>query len=194
MMKLEDLLKQRSENKCELCEGVENLNVYNLPPAASNENDKAIYSCGKCTAQLEKKEALDAAHWSVLSTSMWSEVPAVQIASWRMLNRLSNESWAQDLLDMLYLDDEALAFAKLAGDHELSAEVELHKDANGVLLQNGDTVVLTKSLDVKGSSLRAPVGTVVKHIRLVPDNVEQIEGKIEAQTIVILTKYLRKQN
>jgi len=56
----------------------------------------------------------------------------------------------------------------------------------------GDTVVLTKTLDVKGSSLSAKLGTVVKNIRLVPDNTGQIEGKVEGQTIVILTKYLRK--
>jgi protein PhnA len=37
------------------------------------------------------------------------------------------------------------------------------------------------------------MGTVVKNIRLVEDNTEQIEGKIEGQTIVILTKYVRKQ-
>lgn len=193
-MKIEDLLKQRSENKCELCGSTDKLSVYYLTPAETNDNEKAIYVCDKCIAQIDKKEILDPKHWNVLSTSMWSEVPAIQIASWRMLNRLKNESWAQDLLDMLYLDDVNLAFAKLAGDHELSAEVEFHKDANGVLLQTGDTVVLTKSLDVKGTSLRAPVGTVVKNIRLVHDNVEQIEGKVEGQTIIILTKYLRKQN
>jgi len=39
----------------------------------------------------------------------------------------------------------------------------------------------------------AKVGTVVRNIRLVPDNKEQIEGRIEGQQIVILTKYLRKQ-
>ena len=38
------------------------------------------------------------------------------------------------------------------------------------------------------------MGTVVKNIRIVEDNTEQIEGKIEGQTIVILTKYVRKQN
>ncbi|WP_317167666.1 PhnA domain-containing protein [Sphingobacterium mizutaii] len=53
-------------------------------------------------------------------------------------------------------------------------------------------MVLIKTLDVKGSSISAKLGTVVKNIRLVPDNTEQIEGKIEGQTIVILTKYLRK--
>ena len=61
------------------------------------------------------------------------------------------------------------------------------------MLQSGDNVVLTKSFDVKGSTVNAKVGTVVRNIRLVSTNTEQIEGKIEGQTIVILTKYLRKQ-
>jgi len=125
---------------------------------------------------------------------MWSEVPGVQVVAWRMLSRLSTESWAADQLDMLYLDDENLAWAKATGDHENGASVDLHKDSNGTILQAGDTIVLTKSLDVKGTSLNAKMGTVVKNIRLVEDNTEQIEGKIEGQTIVILTKYVRKQS
>ena len=111
-----------------------------------------------------------------------------------MLNRLRNESWASESLDMLYLTDENLAWAKATGDHENDAAVELHMDCNGNVLQTGDSVSLIKSLDVKGSTLNAKMGTVVKNIRLVEDNKEQIEGKIEGQTIVILTKYVRKQN
>jgi protein PhnA len=94
---------------------------------------------------------------------------------------------------MLYLDEENLAWAKATGDHENDASVNLHRDSNGTILQSGDTIVLTKSLDVKGTSLNAKMGTIVKNIRLVEDNTEQIEGKIEGQTIVILTKYVRKQ-
>jgi len=124
---------------------------------------------------------------------MWSEVPGIQVVSWRMLNRLRNESWAVDALDMIYLDDDRLAWAKTTGDHENDGTVDLHKDCNGQVLQNGDTVVLNKSLDVKGSSLNAKLGTVVKNIRVVEDNTDQIEGKIEGQLIVILTKYVRKQ-
>jgi len=60
-------------------------------------------------------------------------------------------------------------------------------------LQTGDTVVLTRSLDVKGSSLNPKMGTDFKNIRLVADNTDQVEGKIEGRQIVILTKYLRKQ-
>jgi protein PhnA len=46
---------------------------------------------------------------------------------------------------------------------------------------------------VKGSTLSAKMGTVVKNIRLVEDNTEQIEGKVDGQQIVLLTKYVRKQ-
>ena len=124
---------------------------------------------------------------------MWSEVPGVQVVAWRMLNRLRNESWAADNLDMLYFEDDRLAWAKATGDQDNDTSVELHKDCNGQVLQSGDTVVLIKSLDVKGSTLNARLGTVVKNIRLVENNTEQVEGRIEGQVIVILTKYVRKQ-
>ena len=66
------------------------------------------------------------------------------------------------------------------------------KDANGTPLTDGDTVTVIKDLKIKGTSLVVKVGTKVKNIRLVADNVEQVEGKIENQQIVILTKYTRK--
>lgn len=191
-MKLEEQLQNRSENKCELCQSAETLSVYEVPPQTANTADNCILICDKCLAQIEKKEELDSKHWQCLSGSMWSEVPGVQVVSWRMLNRLSNESWAMDNLDMIYLDEDRLAWAK-AADLDNDAAVELHKDCNGAVLQAGDSIVLTKSLDVKGSTLNAKMGTVVKNIRLVDNNTDQIEGKIEGQVIVILTKYTRKQ-
>ncbi len=192
-MRLEDTLLNRSEKKCELCQATTGLKVYEVLPQSGNNEDNCIMICEKCIAQIDKKEELDSSHWSCLSASMWSEVPGVQVVSWRMLNRLRNESWAMDCLDMMYLDDERLAWAKATGDHDNDSAVDLHKDSNGNVLQTGDTIVLTKSLDVKGTTLNAKMGTVVKNIRLVEDNTEQIEGKIEGQVIVILTKYVRKQ-
>jgi protein PhnA len=191
-MNQEERLKGRSGNKCELCGAADGLKVYEVPPATGNMED-AVLVCPKCMAQIEKKEELNSAHWQCLSTSMWSEVPAVQVVSWRMLNRLRNESWAAEQLDLMYLSDEQLAWAKQSGDHENDSAVDLHRDCYGAILQNGDNVVLTKSLDVKGSTVNAKVGTVVRNIRLVSGNTEQIEGRIEGQQIVILTKYLRKQ-
>ncbi|HJV18901.1 MAG TPA: PhnA domain-containing protein [Sediminibacterium sp.] len=192
-MTTEQVLRNRSENKCELCESANELKVYEVPPQDSSNTENNILICSTCLSQIEKKAELNQEHWKCLNTSMWSEVPGVQVVAWRMLNRLRTESWAADLLDMLYLDDEKLSWAKATGDHESDGTVDLHKDCNGAILQQGDTVVLTKSLDVKGSTLNAKMGTVVKNIRLVPDNTDQIEGKIEGQVIVILTKYVRKQ-
>lgn len=192
-MKLEDVLVKRSENKCELCGSANNLKPYEVAPQPRYNEDNTILICNKCEAQIQKKEDLDGTHWSCLTTSMWSEVPGVQVITWRMLNRLKNESWAADNLDMMYMDDERLAWAKATGDHENDSAADLHKDSNGNVLQTGDTIVLTKSLDVKGTTLNAKMGTVVKNIRLVEDNTEQVEGKIEGQMIVILTKYVRKQ-
>lgn len=124
-----------------------------------------------------------------LTTSMWSEVPGVQVVSWRLLNRLKQESWAADSLDMLYFDEHRLTWAKATSDDEYDSAVELHKDCNGNVLGNEDSVVLIKSLDVKGTTLNAKMGTVVKNNRLVEDNTGQIEG----QMIVILTRYVRMQ-
>ena len=193
-MKLEDALLARSGKNCELCGSANDVQLYEVPPQDRSNEDNSIMICDKCRAQIEKKEDLDSAHWKGLTTSMWSEVPGVQVMSWRMLNRLRNESWAAESLDMMYLDDERLAWAKATGDHDNDSSVDLHRDCNGAILQTGDTIVLIKSLDVKGTTLNAKMGTVVKNIRIVEENTEQIEGKIEGQVIVILTKYVRKQN
>ena len=191
-MSVEKALQIRSNQQCELCKSTSALKVYEVPPHSQKKEEDCLLLCEKCVAQLDRKEDLDSQHWNCLNESMWSEIPAVQVVSWRLLNRLRNETWAVDALDMLYLSEEHLAWAKETGDNEDNNEVMLHKDCNGAILQTGDSVVLIKALDVKGSTLTAKMGTVVKNIRLVADNNEQIEGKVEGQTIVLLTKYVRK--
>lgn len=191
-MSLQQELITRSGNKCELCNATNNLTVYEVPPTDNANADNSILVCKTCLDQIEKTEQINAEHWKVLTETMWSEFAPVQVVAWRMLSRLRNEGWAADSLDILYLADETLDWAKKTGDHEQDGTVEFHQDSNGARLLEGDTVVLIKTLDVKGSTISAKLGTVVKNIRLVHDNTEQIEGKVEGQTIVILTKYLRK--
>ena len=188
----EKALAERSGSCCELCSSALSLATYEIPPSSDGNADDSIYACQICAAQLTKQVPLDESHWNCLLTSMWSEHIPVKIVAWRMLQRLRNETWAADALDMLYLDDEQLAWAKATGDHENDSAVAFHVDSNGQRLIEGDTVVLVKTLDVKGTSFSARAGTVVKNIRLVADNVDQVEGKIENQQIVILTKYVRK--
>lgn len=69
--------------------------------------------------------------------------------------------------------------------HEWSAaavdatdEQRVVKDANGNVLQDGDTVSVTKDLKVKGSSVVVKVGTKVKNIRLV-DGDHDIDCRID---------------
>lgn len=188
---MNEKLLARSGGKCELCGNDTEVVVYNVPPDNHAENEVVV--CHSLLAQIEGREPVDPDEWRFLPDAMWSEVPAVQVLAWRMLNRLKGESWAADALDILYLDEDTLAWAEAVAAPEEPGETVVHKDAFGNELQNGDAVVLTKTLDVKGSSINAKLGTVVRNIRLVEDNPEQIEGRVEGQLIVILTKYLRKQ-
>ncbi len=141
---------------------------------------------------IENPDTVDANHWRCLNDSMWSEHPAVQVVAWRMLSRLKSEGWPQDLLDMMYLDDKHLNWAKATGEGVAEGDKIIHRDVNGVILNTGDSVVLIKDLKVKGSSLVAKQGTAVRRISLDPENAEFIEGKVGPQQIVIITKYVKK--
>ena len=103
-----------------------------------------------------------------------------------MLTRLKEH----DLLEMLYLDEDILKWAKASGEGEEAKPK--HTDANGNILQNGDTVTLTQSLNVKGITINAKRGYAVRRIHLVENEPAHIEGKVEGQQIVILTKFVKK--
>ena len=191
-MSTEQALRDRSESKCELCSATANLSVYEVPPGSKGGVDDSVLVCDTCKGQIENPETTDANHWRCLNDSMWSQVPAVQVMAWRMLNRLRSEGWPQDLLDMLYLDDEASLWAQATGEHLDDSEKVIHRDSNGAILEAGDNVVLTKDLDVKGVGFTAKRGTAVRGISLVQDNQEQIEGRVNGTRIVILTKFVKK--
>jgi len=63
-------------------------------------------------------------------------------------------------------------------EKEIEEDVLVVKDANGNLLQDGDTVSIIKDLKVKGSSSVLKIGTRVKGIRLV-DGDHNIDCKID---------------
>ena len=190
-MSLEQELFQRSDSKCELCGSGENLDVFAIPDSPADAENH-ILICAICREQIEDPEKTDPNHWRCLNDSMWSPVPAVQVMAWRMLNRLKAEGWPQDLLDMIYMDDELKAWATAGQGTSENMGGVIHKDSNGVTIEAGDTVVLIKDLSVKGSSLVAKRGTAVRRVSLVHDNPEQIEGKVEGQQIIILTKFVKK--
>jgi len=193
-MSIEKELQNRSESKCELCSASENLSVYEVPPESNGTAEQAILICQICLDQINNPEKIDENHWRCLNDSMWSQVPAVQVMAWRMLTRLSSKGWPQDLLDMLYLDDELLTWAHATGEGVSDEDKVIHKDCNGTILNNGDNVVITKDLAIKGANFTAKRGTAVRKISLVPDSAREIEGKVEGQLIVLATRFLKKSN
>ncbi len=180
-------LTQRSAHKCELCSTAENLSGYQVPPTSADVPENQIVVCANCLGQINEPRKMNINHWRCLNDSMWNTEPAVQVMVFRLLNRLEGQDWAQDLLGMIYMEDKTREWAEDEG-----AAMIVHKDSNGHVLQNGDTVTLIQDLNVKGGGFTAKRGTAVRRIRLVQDNAEHIEGKVDGQQIVILTKYVKK--
>jgi protein PhnA len=194
-MSYEREVRKRAEDKCELCGQAEpeQLAMYVVPktPEYIEGANNAILACTKCISEFDAEER-DQNHWRCLNDSMWSTAPPVQVMAWRMLHRLKSFGWSQDLLDMMYMDEQVLEWAAAEGDAEDKSDALIHRDANGVILQAGDNVVLIKDLKVKGSSMVAKQGTAVRRISLDHENDTFIEGKVDGIQIVIITEYVKK--
>ena len=177
-----------TQSNCNLCNSSDNLNLFKVEP-----KDISITLCGNCSNELENPTQMDPNHWRCLNESMWSEVPAVQVMAWRALNILrKNEGWAQDLFEQIYLDEDTLTWAdSMSSEESSSSDTKATKDSHGMLLNDGDSVTLTKDLDVKGANFTAKRGTLVKNISLT-NNPEHIEGKVNGTHIVILTCFTKK--
>ena len=184
----EKRLKDRSGSVCEISGSDENLVVYIVEPKTEAIPENCILITKQLRDQIENKDLMNATDWRGLSDSMWNENLPVQIVSWRMHARLKNN----DMLEMMYLDEDALEWAKATGEDEDEEGKIIHKDSNGNVLLDGDSVVLIKDLDVKGATFTAKRGAAVHNIKLVWDNANQIEGRVENQHIVILTQYVKK--
>jgi protein PhnA len=184
----EKRVKDRSGSVCEISGSDENLVVYLVEPKTEETPENCILITKNLKNQIENPETMNPNDWRGLSDSMWNENLPVQIVSWRMLARLKNH----DLLDMMYLDEDALEWAKATGEADDDEGKIIHKDSNGNILKDGDSVVVIKDLDVKGATFTAKRGAAVHNIKLVWDNAEQIEGRVENQHIVILTQYVKK--
>lgn len=184
----EKRLKDRSGSVCEISGSDENLVVYIVEPKTEAIPENCILITKQLRDQIENKDLMNANDWRGLSDSMWNENLPVQIVSWRMHARLKNN----DMLEMMYLDEDALEWAKATGEDEDEEGKIIHKDSNGNILLDGDSVVLIKDLDVKGATFTAKRGAAVHNIKLVWDNANQIEGRVENQHIVILTQYVKK--
>jgi protein PhnA len=177
-------LKERNGELCELCNTENATEAYTVSPKNDDSIDNQVALCPTCLAAMDKKDAF---HWRCLEGSIWSMQPSVQALSYRILQNYKEEDWASNLISSVDLDENVIDWAMSA-----FVVAAVHKDAFGNKLEDGDNVVLTQALDVKGANFTASKGTVVKRIKLISDNVDQIEGKINEQSIVILCKFVKK--
>ena len=184
---MNNALEQRSQNTCELCAKTEELRAYTIPPRTDESLENQLALCKTCDQLIQSDLTADINHWRCLNESMWNEALPVQVMAYRILNILETEDWAMELKNMMYLDEAALEWAL----HNETKGI-IHLDSNGNKLSAGDSVTLIQDLNVKGANFTAKRGTAVRRIRLVHDNAEHIEGKVDGQQIVILTKYVKK--
>jgi len=185
-MSIQKTLEARSDGQCELCASQDSLSPFNLEHSPDETANCAVLLCGSCLSQINENN-LHMAHFRCLNDSMWSTVPAVQVLSYRLLHKLNTEIWAQDALEMLYLDDDTKAWADAGVQEDKLPTL----DVNGVSLKAGDAVTIVKDLDVKGTGFVAKRGTPVRNIGL-SDNPLHIEGKVNGQRIVIIAAYTKK--
>lgn len=184
-MSISSELQQRNQNLCELCNTETASNAYTVSPKSDEAIENQVALCDTCMQAMDSADA--GFHWRCLEGSIWNPEPAVQALSYRILQKYKEEDWASNLMSSVDLDENIMQWALSAFEVP-----DVHKDAFGNTLETGDNVVLTQALNVKGTNFTASKGTVVKRIKLVHDNTEQIEGKINEQTIVILTKFVKK--
>jgi len=170
------------------------LSPYSIAPFDDGAAAHTAMLCAPCTAQLAEGAQLDSKRWFCLQQSIWSEHAPVQVLSWRLANRLRDESWARDLLEQVYLDEERLTWAQSGGAPAEAAsahDAPRPVDSLGATLAEGDSVTLIKDLDVKGAAFVAKRGMLVKNIHLI-DQAEQVEARINGTTIVLKTMFLKK--
>ena len=65
------------------------------------------------------------------------------------------------------------------------------QDSVGNLLNDGDTIVLTKTLKIKGMSTTLKIGDKVQNIKLIND-INNIECRVGKSLIVLKTIYIKK--
>ena len=99
-------LTRRAKHHCELCQasGV-SLNIFEVPPVPNEPVlEHCAFICQTCLDQFNAKQ-LDGNHLRALNHSVWSEVPAVQVAALLLLRKLGAD-WSDELLEQVYLQPE----------------------------------------------------------------------------------------
>ena len=164
---------------CKLCGSDVNVDSFEFAPG------HAVALCEVCSSQIAQ-DSLDETHFNCLNDSMWSQESDVKVLSYILLTRLARA----DLTDMLYLEEDEQKLVDAVFEAQNNKVVV--KDANGAVLQAGDSVVILKDLDVKGAGFTAKRGTTVRNISIPQDVPGHVEGRVNGTKIYLKTEFLKK--
>lgn len=113
-------LTRRAKSKCELtgASGVP-LHIHEIAPVPNQpEISRCLMLCDDAIDQIKQPDLIQPDQWRHLGELIWSEIPAVQIMTCRILTFIAHhEKWAQDILDEAYLEE---AIQKQAAEHPLA--------------------------------------------------------------------------
>ena len=111
-------LVRRSRSHCELCDkSGTKLDIYEVPPLQEEPYlDGCIFICEGCRHPITEPKKMIPSHWRCLNNALYSEIPAVQVMSFRLLKRIAmkGEHWAEELIEHAYLDPDVEEWANEA--------------------------------------------------------------------------------
>jgi protein PhnA len=83
--------------------------------------------------------------------------------------------------------------AVAASDEEAAEPIDdgIIRDVNGVALAHGDSVVLIKSLKLKGTATTLKMGTKITNIRII-DGDHEVDCRVDNMNVMLKAQYLRK--
>jgi protein PhnA len=104
-------LVRRSKSTCELCgESGRSLSVYEVGKTDEEADlERCIHICDECKNTIKNLDKASENDLRFLNHAIWSEERGVKAAAFHIISELEGKDkylWIDDLLDMVYIDDE----------------------------------------------------------------------------------------
>ena len=102
-------LVRRAKAGCELCGNHDgHFMIYEVDPVPEQPKyEHCIHICETCHHQIKYPKRMEIHHWHNLSSTAWSDIPAIQVMSIMLLRRIESEDWVKELLEQVYVSPES---------------------------------------------------------------------------------------
>jgi len=113
----------------------------------------------------------------------------------KILNQVQDDDFFDSLESTVFRHNSIVSFITIKMIQSLYMQNEESQsiDAFGNVLSHGDTIMLTKALDVRGTKVNLKKGTVIKNIRLTDDPEEIACSAPEIKGLILRTEFVKKK-